>query len=1049
MTYLDAEDVVARSLSFSDRVALIRSGRGSIEPTGEAGRAVAAHRLRSLHKRLEQDGRSGMLSIRLRRDDIPISLAAAACSPGFRAKEVVPEWFSWFELGVRHLADGHVFTREAGIPFDVLLGAFEQSALQCIDSDDRDGHWREMTASAQDSACVWLRKRLAGILQWCLFNDFEAFRETYGHRDGVYDAYVTRAVSTAWVDEFFTRYAGLARLIGTAITQWCANMLCLGRRFTADKDLITRHLGLHGPAVIDSFERFASDPHGGGQSVAIIRLVGGRRLVYKPTDQSLAALWASATELCFGAGWSSAPLVREGYGWHHFIDTVSDADSDVTSRSLGHLLALSTALGSTDVHFENFLATKLGVVLVDHETVLSPRIDVRSAVWNRSQQAAYSAVLESVLATGGLPRWNPGPDGALWSADAFGWVVAGGDNGSTFPFIANPNSDHMQVSRDPALRDLAQSGGTGPAIDRASVNSDALLEGFRDAWRRVTARKAELGDLVNQAGEARVRVVLRSTREYAEYLAQASMPPYCHDFLDRSLLFERLRQVLDGIPPSDRRWSVVDAEVDALLRGDVPLFWTEASELRLREAASDLEAVPLRGSSPVVHARHCLNRLGPTRRLPNDELITSAIEASEWPGVTVRRATVRAVSRHRDGWRGRLATASALFAIVRGRAFVSPLDRSIAVVGATLDASGRAQHLGVVDSADVYAGIGGLGVLAAALNVVQPRPRYADTARRVADALSVTLEALSNGGKAERAGAFSGISGVGYMLHVIADLLNERTYSDLARWCIVDWERASGGAGADLDVISGAAGAGLVGLSLGAPEHEDLGQFVRIRAERLVATAIADDVTCAWPQIGATQESGFAHGSAGIAAALARVSKAGLMDRPESAAGLISKAAESEIARFDTDVSGWSHIDSTLGGPPSSAAGWCYGGAGMLLAGVALSGVSGASGALVDCGVRAILNEATDADGLCHGTGGSSAILWAYADVACNKELAAAASRRLDDIADRFQTGRAVGVEPTTSLAHSLGLMTGSSGIGLALISREVDHLAARILSVS
>ena len=981
-----------------------------------------------------------------------MSLAWAACSPDLVTDRPEPEWLKWFAQGVENLANGCIREIDPSIPFDPLIGAFAESALACIRTFDSDGLWNATSQTARETAERWLRHQLAKVLQWCLYKDFDLFRRARGKADGSYAAFLTLAASREWTEAFVTKYAGTARPVGSVIMSWSKSVLLLLRRLHADRDAIATDLYVGPDVVLEAFDGFPADVHGGGQSVAVLRLRNGQRVVYKPTDQTLGSLWINATRVCFDTpDIAPGPLLRDGYGWWPFVPSADESLlGDEGLFMLGGRLALATALGSTDMHFENFLRTPDGIALVDHETVLSPRVAPQSRDWSRAQRAAFMDMADSVMTTGAMPRWSPGPNGVLWSADAFGWEVEA--DGSVFPFLVDPNGDSMIVSWDARLRQQSNEPIGGVARPHDARGARVLAEGFRHGWERVRESRGELEGLVRACGTATVRVVLRSTREYAELLGQASMPPYCHDVLDRSLLFERVRRALGAVPPSDARWAIADLEVVALVRGDIPHFSTTGHNLTVREAAEKARPVRIEGTAPVNRALQNLRRLNRQRRLRNDELITSALESSAWPEITVRQGRSRRCLNVRSGWSGRCVAAVQLFDQVRRRAYVDRRDGSIAVVAATLDASGRAQQLGVADPADTYSGLAGLGLLAGALATVRDGRRFRDTAVRVADTLGIALEAQVERGSANRCGAFSGPAAMAYALRVIGDLLGERLYADLARNALSTWAQLSGPPSDDFDVVSGAAGVCHVVAAL-REDRTTLGEqmepLIYSRLEQLLNSARTEaGGVCVWPPTGrAIRTSGFAHGSAGIGAAIARVAGggAGVEVREVMRGALLA-----ELQAFDPEMMGWRRTDSKLTAGSGVAAGWCYGGAGMIVASHSFERQGfGEASVLADRGVESILGEEPAADGLCHGLAGSSAVLAWYGSIGADRKLADMAYERLGDLARRCQSAGEIGLEPTSSVVHSAGLMCGSTGIGLALISPEVDHVAARLLRIA
>jgi lantibiotic modifying enzyme len=191
--------------------------------------------------------------------------------------------------------------------------------------------------------------------------------------------------------------------------------------------------------------------------------------------------------------------------------------------------------------------------------------------------------------------------------------------------------------------------------------------------------------------------------------------------------------------------------------------------------------------------------------------------------------------------------------------------------------------------------------------------------------------------------------------------------------------------------------------------------------------------------------SGFAHGVAGIGAAMARLHRLGVDDYSQ----YISGAMNYEMARYDTTTMGWL-IPVADGHDQGAGKGWCYGGPGVLLAvleamtaGVAVS--QDVLGLAVDNSRRSFIT----ADGLCHGNAGTAAILHRFGSQSGDQQLVDEGRSRLVEIAQRFLSGAGLRVEPTSSLSHSGGMMCGSTGIGLAVISPEAASIASGLLAVS
>jgi type 2 lantibiotic biosynthesis protein LanM len=1047
---IDIAHIARRSATLPERLVAARE-HGLAQPYSADAEAVIRHRMAAWARRLTRDSRP-YLADRLRSDNASLSLAAAACSPELPLAEgSAPAWLAPFLAGVERLAAGEIdlAARASGTPFADILTAFVPDAERLLlgEGDDIARSWHGLPDEARRSAREHLVSRLSAVAQWCLYARFDAARHETP-TESAYERFVNAAPE--WAYEFFHTFAGLARPFGHVMTFWAQSMAELLRRWADDRAEISRFLDAPDDIAISAFEAFPSDPHNHGRGVVVIVLSSGHRIVYKPTPGRLSSLWADAVALTIGSATNELVLLDKGeYAWHRYLPScrpVVDAlPADL--RRLGEMLALATALGTTDLHYENFIVTSSGPQLVDHETTLSPAPRA-PRVLPAAERAAARASFASVLATGALPNWAPGPMGEIWNANAFGWQQ-GEKHSAVFPFLTHPNAGQMRISTDHAERGADR--GRLQSADGLRAHARELGRGFRDGWRTIAPARSELSHLVEEASGATARVMLRDTRFYAELLGQGHMPRYCHDVLDRSLLFEHLhRAILDAQPASDR-WQLCRAEHDALIRADIPCFITAVDGVEAREAATSRKrGVRLRAASPALHAARNLRSLTVRNAERNVALIHSAFDAAAWPGVsshtvTPRRRTVGGC----DGWRARRALAADVFSAIRVSAFTGRNDHSIALIGASLEQTGRGQRVGVCASSDTYAGIAGLGLLAAVLHRCVPHRRHLDTALRVADTMSITASDLASDARGQRFGAFAGAPGVAFILLKLGELLGAPHYIDLAADLMAAAYEVP--EDSDLDVMSGVAGACLVTAALiqHAPHRAaDLMPALAHGGAELRSRAClsVNGRECTWPTMGQTGGvSGFSHGIAGIAAALARLHTV----NAGSYTDLTQMALAREDAFFLPSAGGWPTTGGDGSGPIVTDA-WCYGAAGVLLSisEVVSTGVHVCAD-MRDRATRAACAARPATDGLCHGEAGVALALLRSARLLGDSELALAGTRRLDMLGSRHANGGGLRVEPVEAIEHASGLMCGASGIAFAAIAPEAGPEAVDVIGIA
>ena len=478
-----------------------------------------------------------------------------------------------------------------------------------------------------------------------------------------------------------------------------------------------------------------------------------------------------------------------------------------------------------------------------------------------------------------------------------------------------------------------------------------------------------------------------------------------------------------------------------------------ASLATIKEAHSR-DCVRLRAVPPLANAIGNLRRADPKDATTNERLIRSTLECSRWPGERAHQVIAdpggSARSKPRGSWQTRVEAAKKILSACLRGTVRSRKDHSISLIATYHTSDGLGQELGVCPAGDTYSGIAGVGLLAAALSACGQGKRYQRVAEVVAETLLRALD-RARGSEPQRSGAFSGPTAVFYAIYKIADLLEEPNFILGAASLLPRQYRADPETTGLWDVISGNAGRC---LSLMAPLKQHDG------ADKLLETLIFESVEgikdgagpnreiAIWPSFGVSHEaSGFAHGAAGMAAALARAHALGFGDQSP----LAQHALALEWEFYDSRVQDW-RTSTESSSPPHATGicGWCHGGAGILLA-ISELIVAGlhVEDVWVERAINATLASRPVTDGLCHGLAGVAGISLLAAQVTHNTRLARFGARSLDDIAKRFLSGGGLLIEPVSNLSHSPGLMCGGSGIGLALLGPELGEKALGLLRVS
>ena len=316
----------------------------------------------------------------------------------------------------------------------------------------------------------------------------------------------------------------------------------------------------------------------------------GWRVVYKPrflaTDNVLRSFIAGLADDHGSALSVRVPAVIDcdDYGWSEFVThRFARGNDELISfyRGIGHLLALMRLLRGSDLHAENVIAQGGSPVVVDCETLFTPKIPPPPSGYGEAYDRAGELIARTVIAIGLLPRRaiNFGWRGADVSAVGMlpgqqpmqqqqGILNAGSDKAYVGPVLVKASVSQNHPSAEPALAKY------WPEVLRGFDELTATLQRL-DASGVLQPRLRAFED-------CRVRVVLRATEVYAEIGRMLWHPVSLHDpGPARQQAFGLLQKMAENVSMSPSDPAVINAEIDDLLEGDIPYFSTVVSDGRL------------------------------------------------------------------------------------------------------------------------------------------------------------------------------------------------------------------------------------------------------------------------------------------------------------------------------------------------------------------------------------------------------------------------------------------------------------------------------------
>ncbi len=762
---------------------------------------------------------------------------------------------------------------------------------------------------------------------------------------GNYEAFVKRHRRNG-LAALLSEFPVLGRHIGTAFGLWLQGSVEMLEQVCADRLVLERKFSVPMDQKLSGARQGLSDPHRGGRAVAILLFAGSGtpavHVVYKPKDMGVDAAYQAVLKDLNDRS-ELAPLrtlaihAGDGYGYMEYVPHRLCVDDDEINNfyvNAGRLTAVLHLLGCTDCHHENLIACGDQLVLIDTETLLEVELnDPIGAVSSQPEVAVpsdlHTRFQRSVLRSGLLPQWTlfgrakqPVDVSALGIAPperaeelVEGWLAL--------------NSDGMLPGRvnRAAMVPTSLPVGVGQPNPFGRF-LDAFTSGFLKQSHALIDRRARWlaadGVLSHFAGLPR-RIVLRNTRVYFAIQRQALESAALQSSLAQALKLEQLARSYLLAEARPLHWPVFAAEVQQMQRLDIPFFThlIDGDALNLDGREQSLSGFIRTSGLAAAYDR--------LRKLDADEidfqirLIRGAVEARRLRrGADAAHATQPPDNGDLDSDESLQQSQAAVENIAQRLLDLAIRDPSGQVewLGTDIEPDGRSFSFRPV-GVSLYSGSIGIACLLHRLREQSVELADADD---ISAAILRPLHALADQRARESRmrwwrGQSLGLGGCGGMLLALIKLGERQIAEALLQAALPRHIEAD----RQLDVIGGCAG--LIGplLQLGTGQALELAVLA---GDRLIAQQGDHGAwsASAWQM----PLLGFSHGTAGYAAALARLHLKTGECRFLSAA---PKALAYERARFSKDIGNWAVL-RWIGKPgemPSLAVGWCHGAPGIAL----------------------------------------------------------------------------------------------------------------------
>lgn len=322
-----------------------------------------------------------------------------------------------------------------------------------------------------------------------------------------------------------------------------------------------------------------------GESTAIITLNNEQKLVYKPTESNISTAyfqflnWFNKTKQPKQGKYKIVD--QDNYHWLEFVEYEgfkTEKQIKEYYQKAGALLCITYVLNSSDFHYENLIVSKKNPVLIDHETVIQPKI---SENLRRFFKNFEEGIEDTVLSTMLLPKPESSsglPVGSCGFGDHKQTKYTGLKKMSVnlytddWKMVTRIVSENLFKQNIPLLK--------GERIYPKQFLND-LVDGFESCYLLFLKEKTFLSSEFSPLrffDDTTVRFIWRPTNVYAKILNKVNLPknlksPETYEKMIR----DYLKVAFKNVPKDSNLWLIYEHEVKQMLEGDIPFFEVNGS----------------------------------------------------------------------------------------------------------------------------------------------------------------------------------------------------------------------------------------------------------------------------------------------------------------------------------------------------------------------------------------------------------------------------------------------------------------------------------------
>lgn len=375
--------------------------------------------------------------------------------------------------------------------------------------------------------------------------------------------------------DFFIEYPMLTKLLITRLKFHIDNFNNFLSSIIIHKLDIVNTFNLDQSLTLDDYSSMRNDSHDNGKTTIFFKL-NNKKLVYKYKNLEIADTFQSFQYYVHKLypDYRFVTINRytsDSFTIEEFIDYKScESEKELHEyfKNYGYLLVVCYWLNSKDLHMENLISHGKYPVVIDLETIISPDIKSIYEIKNANQKIRYCES-KSLRSSGLLPTKEfLGNHLEISALEGNSYTL------KNVPQPINLNKSNVIYKKSdltiPPSSNLPKL--KENAVHYKKYTSD-IINGFLKLNSVFLRNKSIVSQKILQLfSNKNVRIILRDTSQYGEFIDYACHPSCTTDSLDREKVFENLwtYPLLNKNP--------ILHETSSLYNNDIPYFYSNSSD---------------------------------------------------------------------------------------------------------------------------------------------------------------------------------------------------------------------------------------------------------------------------------------------------------------------------------------------------------------------------------------------------------------------------------------------------------------------------------------